>query len=43
MSEGAKNSSSFPGFVDLHLHGAFGVDVLTASPADMDRLSLIHI
>lgn len=39
MSEGAKNSSSFPGFVDLHLHGAFGVDVLTASPADMDRLA----
>jgi N-acetylglucosamine-6-phosphate deacetylase len=25
--------------VDLHLHGAFGVDVLTASPADMDRLA----
>jgi len=39
MSEGAKNSSSFSGFVDLHLHGAFGVDVLTASPADMDRLA----
>jgi N-acetylglucosamine-6-phosphate deacetylase len=39
MSEGAKNSSSFPDFVDLHLHGAFGVDVLTASPADMDRLA----
>ena len=39
MSEGAKNSSSFPGFVDLHLHGAFGVDVLTASAADMDRLA----
>ena len=27
------------GFVDLHLHGAFGVDVLTASAADMDRLA----
>jgi N-acetylglucosamine-6-phosphate deacetylase len=39
LSEGAKNSSSFPGFVDLHLHGAFGVDVLTASSADMDRLA----
>jgi N-acetylglucosamine-6-phosphate deacetylase len=33
MSEGAK------GLIDLHLHGAFGVDVLTASPADLDRLS----
>ena len=33
MSEGAK------GFLDLHIHGAFGVDVLTASPADLDRLS----
>jgi N-acetylglucosamine-6-phosphate deacetylase len=34
VSEGAKN------YLDLHIHGAFGVDVLTASPADMDRLSL---
>ena len=34
MSEGAK------GFLDLHIHGAFGVDVLTASAADMDRLAL---
>ncbi len=33
MSKGAKN------FLDLHLHGAFGVDVLTASAADMDRLA----
>src|ERR1035441_11086075 len=39
MSEGAKNLSSSPGFVDLHIHGAFGVDVLTASSADLDRLS----
>jgi len=34
MSQGAK------GFLDLHIHGAFGVDVLTASPADLDRLAL---
>jgi N-acetylglucosamine-6-phosphate deacetylase len=34
MSEGAK------GLIDLHIHGAFGVDVLTAFPADLDRLSL---
>jgi N-acetylglucosamine-6-phosphate deacetylase len=33
MSEGAR------GFVDLHIHGAFGVDVLTASAAEMDRLA----
>lgn len=31
MSEGA--------YVDLHIHGAFGVDVLTAAPADLDRLA----
>lgn len=36
MSEGAVIS---PSFVDLHIHGAFGVDVLTASPAEMDRLA----
>ncbi len=39
MSSGAKNPSSAPVFVDLHIHGAFGVDVLTASAADMDRLA----
>ena len=39
MSEGAKNLSSVPSLVDLHIHGAFGVDVLTASAAEMDRLA----
>jgi N-acetylglucosamine-6-phosphate deacetylase len=39
VSEGAKKSSPAPVFVDLHIHGAFGVDVLTASAADMDRLA----
>ena len=39
MSEGAKSSSSAPVFVDLHIHGAFGVDVQTASAAEMDRLA----
>ena len=40
MSSGARGpSSSSPSFVDLHIHGAFGVDVLTASAADMDRLA----
>lgn len=28
------------GLIDLHLHGAFGVDVLTAGDADLDRLAL---
>ena len=28
------------GLVDLHLHGAFGVDVLTADEAELDRLAL---
>ena len=40
MSEGARNSRSpAPGYVDLHIHGAFGADVLTASAADMDRMA----
>lgn len=34
MSEGAK------GLLDLHIHGAFGVDVLTASAAEMDTLAM---
>jgi N-acetylglucosamine-6-phosphate deacetylase len=33
-------SSGARGLLDLHVHGAFGVDVLTASAADMDRLAL---
>lgn len=36
MSAGAKIS---PSFVDLHIHGAFGVDVVTASAAELDRLA----
>ncbi|MGZ6971182.1 MAG: hypothetical protein ACXVID_05930, partial [Thermoanaerobaculia bacterium] len=39
MSQGEKNPSSTPSFVDLHIHGAFGIDVLTASPAGLDRLA----
>jgi N-acetylglucosamine-6-phosphate deacetylase len=34
VSDGAK------GLLDLHIHGAFGVDVLTATAPDLDRLAL---
>lgn len=27
-----------PGFVDIHIHGAFGIDFMTASRAEMERL-----
>src|SRR5688572_29771356 len=27
-----------PGFVDLHIHGAFGIDFMTASAGDMSTL-----
>ncbi|MGA7990244.1 MAG: amidohydrolase family protein [Thermoanaerobaculia bacterium] len=39
MSEGARSSPSSPSYVDLHIHGAFGVDVLTASGEEMDKLA----
>ena len=29
----------FPGFIDLHIHGAVGVDMMAASAADVDRVS----
>src|SRR6266566_1262067 len=29
----------FPGFIDLHIHGAVGVDTMVASAADLDRVS----
>jgi len=32
--------SAAAGLVDLHVHGAFGVDVLTADAAGLDRLAL---
>jgi N-acetylglucosamine-6-phosphate deacetylase len=28
-----------PGFVDIHMHGGAGVDLMTASPADLTRLN----
>jgi N-acetylglucosamine-6-phosphate deacetylase len=29
----------FPGFIDVHIHGAVGVDTLAASAADLNRVS----
>jgi N-acetylglucosamine-6-phosphate deacetylase len=29
----------FPGFIDIHIHGAVGVDTLAANAADIDRVS----
>ncbi len=29
----------FPGFIDVHIHGAVGVDTLDATPADLLRVS----
>lgn len=32
-------SAAPPGLVDIHIHGAFGIDILTASPEELDRLA----
>lgn len=29
----------FPGFIDVHIHGAVGVDVMDAGPADLRKMS----
>jgi N-acetylglucosamine-6-phosphate deacetylase len=29
----------FPGFIDLHIHGAVGVDTMSATPADLCKVS----
>jgi N-acetylglucosamine-6-phosphate deacetylase len=29
----------FPGFIDVHIHGAVGVDTMAATAADLDRVS----
>ena len=29
----------FPGFIDVHIHGAVGVDTMAADAADLDRVS----
>jgi N-acetylglucosamine-6-phosphate deacetylase len=33
------NHTLFPGFIDIHTHGAMGVDVLTAEPSDLLRVA----
>jgi N-acetylglucosamine-6-phosphate deacetylase len=34
-----KSFTLFPGFIDVHIHGATGVDTLEASTADLERVS----
>jgi N-acetylglucosamine-6-phosphate deacetylase len=34
-----KGSTLFPGFIDLHIHGAGGVDTMAASPDDLRRVA----
>lgn len=34
-----KNATVYPGFIDVHIHGAAGVDTLAAEPEDLDRVS----
>lgn len=29
----------FPGFIDVHMHGAVGIDTMTATQSDLDRVS----
>ena len=33
------NSMLLPGFIDVHIHGAVGIDVMDASPADLRTVS----
>lgn len=33
-----KNHTLFPGFIDIHTHGAVGVDVMTAGPFELQRV-----
>src|SRR6266511_3982321 len=34
-----KGLTLFPGFIDVHIHGAVGVDTMQANAADLDRVS----
>ncbi|HEV7746813.1 MAG TPA: N-acetylglucosamine-6-phosphate deacetylase [Pyrinomonadaceae bacterium] len=35
----ASGLTLFPGFIDVHIHGAVGVDTMAATGADLDRVS----
>lgn len=35
-----ENQTLFPGFIDIHTHGAMGVDVMTATDEDLHRVGL---
>src|SRR5687767_14010209 len=32
-------ATSLPGFIDVHIHGAVGIDVMDATPADLRKVS----
>ena len=40
VSVDLEGSTLFPGFVDVHIHGALGVDTLTADESDLKRVSI---
>ena len=39
VSEDLSGLTVFPGFIDLHIHGAVGVDTMEANAADLGRVS----
>jgi len=39
VSEDLSRLTVFPGFIDLHIHGAVGVDTMEANAADLGRVS----
>ena len=37
----AKGNYASPGFIDLHIHGAGGADVMDATPESLETISAI--